>query len=385
MSLNVILIEDDAVDELYPLSLTSNSWQLRTGRHTIIERWRAALSDASIAVHSHRTLHQKLYEHESPNPDMSQSAPLLIVLSTFLLSPESMKRLAHHASQISRAGVIVDGTSTVGAILPMTPIHVDDIISLIDTTPSDDVDLVSVEGKLVRRSWDVLDAVSDGVAWDASLAPCRIAPSAKIDPTAVIDESLGPVLIDEDAVIGALSVLQGPISIGAHAVVKPLAHITHSVIGPHCKVGGEVSVSVLHGFSNKQHYGFLGHTVIGHWVNLGAGTTTSNLKNTYHDVRPRMPWGREDSGRLFLGSLIGDYTRTAIGTLLPTGGVYGVCTHIMAPGLSVSKQSSFVWSDGVVYDREKAFETCDAMMKRRGLELSELHRQVLDDVRGRDA
>ncbi|MBU3698958.1 MAG: hypothetical protein FGM33_02960 [Candidatus Kapabacteria bacterium] len=385
MSLNVILIEDDAVDELYPLSLTSNSWQLRTGRYTIVERWRASLRDAKVGVHSHRSLHQQLYEVDSPTPVLDDRLPLLVVLSTLILSPSSMRQLAERATDARRPCIIVSGSATVGAILPTTPNHVNEIVAAIDAVPSEDVDLVSVDGVTVRRAWDVLDAIADGVAWDASLVGTRIAGSARIHPTAVIDESEGPVIIDEDAVIGPLSVLQGPCSIGAHAVVKPLAHVTHSVIGPYCKVGGEVSVSVLHGFSNKQHYGFLGHSVIGEWVNLGAGTTTSNLKNTYHDVRPNMPWGREASGRLFLGSIIGDFTRTAIGTLLPTGGVYGVCTHVMGSGLSASTQQSFVWSDGVVYDRDKAFETCDTMMKRRGRELTQLHRQVLDDVRERDA
>lgn len=384
MRVNVILVEDDAVDELYPLALTQNSWQLRAGRFTIVERWSRTLSDARVAVHSHRTLHQRLFEQSFTMSPLEASSPLIVVLTTAIVSPEIMRQLAEMAMRATRPCVISSGDATIGAILPETPSHIDDIIVSLDAVPADEVDLVVVPCRIVRRLWDLLDVIDTAINWDSSLVAQRVANSAAVHPTAVIDESKGPVLIDDEAEIGPMAVVQGPCSVGAHAVVKPLAHVTHSVIGPYCKVGGEVSVTIFHGYSNKQHYGFLGHSVIGEWVNLGAGTTSSNLKNTYHDVRPTMPWGREDSGRLFLGSLIGDFTRTAIGTLLPTGGVYGVCSHVIGSGLASSHVRSFIWSDKVPYERDRALATCRAMMQRRDRELTDLHIEILDDVRGRD-
>ncbi|MFN4908156.1 MAG: putative sugar nucleotidyl transferase [Bacteroidota bacterium] len=384
MGINIILIEDDAIEELYPFALTCNSWQIRAGRHTIHERWVHALPDAAVVVHTHRTLHQQLYGEDVTAGVLNRSAPLLVLLSTAVLSPENMKGLAERTTSAVRPCVINSGDVTIGAILPTTPESLDDVIAALDTVAAEDVVLVSVTARQVRRMWDVLDMIDEAIAWDAELSVSRVSPTAVIHPSAIIDESKGAVLIDDLAVIGPMAVLQGPCSIGAHAVVKPHAHITHSVIGPYCKVGGEVSVSIFQSYSNKQHYGFVGHSIIGQWVNLGAGTTTSNLKNTYHDVRPIMPWGRETSGRLFLGSMIGDFTRTAIGTMLPTGGIYGVCSHIMSEGLAPSSVRSFVWQAGVVYDRNRAFDTCDAMMQRRGHALSDRHRELLDNVRERD-
>ena len=384
MGINVILIEDDAVEELYPFALTCNSWQIRAGRHTIHERWVRVLPDANVIVHTHRTLHEQLYREHVAAGVLGRPAPVLVVLSSAVLSPEHMKGLAERTRHAARPCVINSEAVTIGAILPTTPESLDEIIAALDSVPADDVDLVSVTAHQVRRMWDVLDLIDDAIAWDAELTDLRVSPTAMIHPSAVIDESKGAVLIDDMAVIGPMAVIQGPCSIGAHAVVKPHCHITHSVIGPYCKVGGEISVSIFQAYSNKQHYGFVGHSIIGQWVNLGAGTTTSNLKNTYHDVRPIMPWGRETSGLLFLGSMIGDFTRTAIGTMLPTGGIYGVCSHVMSEGLAPSSVRSFVWQPGVVYDRSRAFDTCDAMMQRRGHALSDRHRELLDDVRERD-
>ncbi len=384
MGINVILIEDDAVEELYPFALTCNSWQIRAGRHTIHERWVRVLPDANVIVHTHRTLHEQLYREHVAAGVLGRPAPVLVVLSSAVLSPEHMKGLAERTRHAARPCVINSEAVTIGAILPTTPESLDEIIAALDSVPADDVDLVSVTAHQVRRMWDVLDLIDDAIAWDAELTDLRVSPTAMIHPSAVIDESKGAVLIDDMAVIGPMAVIQGPCSIGAHAVVKPHCHITHSVIGPYCKVGGEISVSIFQAYSNKQHYGFVGHSIIGQWVNLGAGTTTSNLKNTYHDVRPIMPWGRETSGLLFLGSMIGDFTRTAIGTMLPTGGIYGVCSHVMSEGLAPSSVRSFVWQPGVVYDRCRAFDTCDAMMQRRGHALSDRHRELLDDVRERD-
>lgn len=384
MGINVILVEDDAVEELYPFALTCNSWQIRAGRHTIHERWVRVLPEASVVVHTHRTLHEELYREQFHAGVLDRPAPLLVVLSSAVLAPEHMKGLAERTTSAVRPCVINSASATIGAILPATPESLDEIMAALDAASADDVDLVSVPARHVRRMWDVLDIIGDAIAWDAGLLDTRVSPTAVIHPSAIIDESKGAVLIDDMAEIGPMAVIQGPCSIGAHAVVKPHAHITHSVIGPHCKVGGEISVSIFQAYSNKQHYGFVGHSIIGQWVNLGAGTTTSNLKNTYHDVRPTMPWGRETSGRLFLGSMIGDFTRTAIGTMLPTGGIYGVCSHVMSEGLAPSNVRSFVWQPGVVYDRSRAFDTCNAMMQRRGLALSDKHREILDDVRERD-
>ena len=384
MSPSVLLIESDNADELYPFALTHSAWELRAGLFSVYERWTRVAGDDFVSVHSGRAKHLAVFNDAHPPIQLREGSPLLVVLASVLISPAQMRSLLQQASESQQAQVLMLDDRAIGAILPSAPADVSMVAPLLDAAGMEDVDVVHVKGRCIHRLWELLDAVDDCLNWDAELVEHRIDHTASIHQSAVLDVSKGPVIIGRYAEIGAMAVVQGPCSIGDHAVVKPLSHITHSVIGPYCKVGGEVSCSVLHGYSNKQHYGFLGHSVIGEWVNLGAGTTTSNLKNTYHDVRPTMPWGRESSGRMFLGSMIGDYTRTAIGTLLPTGGVYGVCSHIMADGMSASSCRSFVWSAGVSYERDAALDTCRTMMHRRGRELTESMCSLLDDVREHD-
>ena len=154
-------------------------------------------------------------------------------------------------------------------------------------------------------------------------------------PGCVLDASKGPVAIDDDATIGANAVLQGPCYIGPGSTIAPLAMIRAGTsIGPVCKVGGEVSVSIFLGYSNKSHDGFMGQTYVGKWANLGAGTTTSNLKNTYGPITLKRGSKEIPTDRRFLGALIGDHTRTAILTRLMAGTYLGFCTMLAGSGIA---------------------------------------------------
>jgi UDP-N-acetylglucosamine diphosphorylase/glucosamine-1-phosphate N-acetyltransferase len=202
-----------------------------------------------------------------------------------------------------------------------------------------------------------------------------VSPKAKISPGVVIDASKGPVVIDEGASIGANSVLQGPVYIGRYATISPLSHIhSGTSIGPMCKVGGEVAASIFLGFSNKAHYGFVGHSYIGQWVNLGAGTTTSNLKNTYGPIKMRIGKTEIETDRRFLGSMIGDHTKTAIETRLMTGTYIGYCSLLAATKLPPHFIPSFAYctdAGQVPYNTEKAREVMKQVYSRRNREWDE--------------
>ena len=154
--------------------------------------------------------------------------------------------------------------------------------------------------------------------------------------------------------------IQGPCFVGWHSTVMPLALIRGGTsIGPQCKVGGEVSNAIILGSSNKSHEGFLGDSYLGEWVNLGAGTTTSNLKNTYGEVSIKIGTREIPSGHNFLGSLIGDHTKTAIHTRLMTGTYVGYCCMLAANGSSPRfvPSFSFCTERGIEpYRAEKAAE-----------------------------
>ena len=177
--------------------------------------------------------------------------------------------------------------------------------------------------------------------YDQPVGGLFLAPGASIDSTATYDLSGGMIVIEGDARVGPHVHLQGPLLLGAESVVLP-----HGAIGPHvfaennCKLGGEISCSIIASYSNKAHFGFLGHSYLGSWVNLGAGTTNSNLKNTYGEIHINVGERRIATGMQFLGCLVGDHTKTAIGTHIFTGKTIGMCS--MLYGTVAENVPSFV-------------------------------------------
>lgn len=201
-----------------------------------------------------------------------------------------------------------------------------------------------------------------------------IADSAIIKPGVVLDAENGPILISPGAEILANAVIEGPVFIGENSVIKAGARIYGSTsIGESCKVGGEVSTSIIHSFSNKQHDGFLGNSYLGKWVNLGADTNTSNLKNNYKNVTVTIEGKPVDTGTLFLGTIMGDHSRTGINTMLNTGTSVGFCCNIFGGEFPPKYIPSFSWggSKGLTeYRFEKAMETAQHVVSRRKKKLS---------------
>lgn len=201
--------------------------------------------------------------------------------------------------------------------------------------------------------------------------PIRIARTALLDPLVVLDAREGPIVVQSDARVGAHSVLTGPCAIlegtrvSAHAAIK-----ANTVIGPGCRVGGEVGGTVFQGFSNKSHDGHLGDAWVGEWVNLGAGTVNSNLLNTYGDVvmriDPEKP--RVRSGRQFLGCILGDHVKTAIGTRIMTGSVIATGAMIARSASPPAHVDRFSWltDEGLRrYRFDKFMDTARVVMARR--------------------
>lgn len=199
-----------------------------------------------------------------------------------------------------------------------------------------------------------------------------IAANAVVHGLTVFDTTDGPIFIDRRAVIRPLTTVVGPSYIGPETVLDR-TKVIHSAIGPNCRIGGEVEACVFQGYANKYHEGFLGHSFVGEWVNLGALTTNSDLKNNYGPVRIKV--GREvlDSGMTKLGAMIGDHAKLGIGTLIPTGTVIGSFVNFFGGGMTPRFIPSFKWlGPGIdeTYDLEKAIETARLVMKRRQIEMT---------------
>jgi glucose-1-phosphate thymidylyltransferase len=158
--------------------------------------------------------------------------------------------------------------------------------------------------------------------------------------TAVFRTREGPVVLEKDVELADFAYIVGPVHVGARTRVIERASLKeHVCIGETCKIGGEVEASIIESFTNKQHHGFLGHSWVGSWVNLGAGTSNSDLKNTYGEVRLEYPHRRVDTGMQFLGCIIGDFAKSAINTSIFTGKIIGVSS--MLYGFIGSNVASF--------------------------------------------
>jgi UDP-N-acetylglucosamine diphosphorylase/glucosamine-1-phosphate N-acetyltransferase len=208
-----------------------------------------------------------------------------------------------------------------------------------------------------------------------------IAPTTRIDPGVVIDATGGPVIIDDHAHIFPQATIIGPAYIGRHTLIKIGAKLYEGVsIGEMCKVGGEVEESVIHSYANKQHDGFLGHAYLGQWVNLGADTNNSDLKNNYGAVRVMVNGKEINTGMTFVGLTMGDHSKTGINTMFNTGTVVGIMCNVYGSDFLPKWIPSFSWgsSAGLVeYDLEKALEVARKVMKRRQVMLSAAEEKLI--------
>jgi UDP-N-acetylglucosamine diphosphorylase/glucosamine-1-phosphate N-acetyltransferase len=242
-------------------------------------------------------------------------------------------------------------------------------------------DLVTALEQLLRE--DVIkllgdsDAVPKGtiVLGDPAWISLR---EGAIEPGVVFDTRNGPVVLEGGVEVRSGTRLEGPLWVGANARLVG-GPIRTSAIGPWSVVHGEMSTTAMLGYGNKSHYGFVGHSVLGRWVNLGAGTTTSNLKSTYGPVRLEVGGTRLETGHQFLGSLIGDHAKTAIGMMLDTGSVIGAGASVFHGVRAPKYVAPFAWggSTSERMTQQKFLATVERVLPRRHVQLTEPMRSYL--------
>ena len=238
------------------------------------------------------------------------------------------------------------------------------------------------QGLYVSKLWDLValnlrvlnsDLDGSGVYREANV---------KVEEFVFFNTEKGPIYLSEGVFVEAGSRLEGPLFVGPYTQILG-GKIKTSTIGAYCKVSGEVSESVISSYSNKAHAGFLGNSYIGEWVNLGAGTTTSNLKNTYGEISLIIRGESVKTGLQFLGSIFADYVKTGIGTLLNAGTVIGLGSSIWGSVLHDKDIPDFSWGESGVYGEirgEKMLEIAQKMMARRNQILSPAKQLVIENL-----
>jgi UDP-N-acetylglucosamine diphosphorylase / glucose-1-phosphate thymidylyltransferase / UDP-N-acetylgalactosamine diphosphorylase / glucosamine-1-phosphate N-acetyltransferase / galactosamine-1-phosphate N-acetyltransferase len=229
-------------------------------------------------------------------------------------------------------------------------------------------------------------AVEEPRAIRGSLKDVYVAAGAKVHPFVVLDAERGPIYLDEGVEIHPYTRIEGPCYVGKKSILLGCKCREGNSIGPMCRVGGEVEQSILQGYSNKYHDGFLGHSYVGEWVNLGALTTNSDLKNDYSNVTVVLDGRRSVStGSIKFGCLIGDHVKTSIGTLLPTGAYLGGMSMLVTDGKPLPKFfPGFSWfTAGKLspdIDQQRLYEIAKSAMRRRGCEWTAAAEKMWDEI-----
>lgn len=261
------------------------------------------------------------------------------------------------------------------------------------------------EARLLSFPWQLIECNGDVIRDDFQRLPLRgpsedaliypgvhmvepdnivIGDGAVIKPGTVLDASDGPILVGDRTVVEPGAVLVGPVSIGADCLVRAGARILENTsTGNVCKVGGEIDATIIAGYSNKQHDGFIGHSYLGEWVNIGAASNNSDLKNNYSPVRMWNAGAIRETGRQFMGVIMGDHTKTGINTLFNTGTVVGFNCNVYSSEMPDKFVPSFSWGHGREldeYDLERAMQTAQVVLERRRVRFCDAHRRIFERV-----
>lgn len=388
------LFEDSHASNFYPVAATRHVAHLLCGAMTLKDRAVAATGDADVVFHGRRYLRD--YYRAVGNHADRPSRGGLFINARFPLTPEIVAAFPKdnewvmlHAGEAIAARL---GERSVASLdwdadaLDLSSLPIAERYEVEQPTLYDYLwDLIYDNGERIVDDFGRSEYRQEGlVMMGAHLvnpSQVSIGAASVIKPGAVIDASAGPVIIGEDVEVMSGAVIEGPCYIGDHTRVKIGAKIYgQTSIGPWCKVGGEIEGSIIIGYSNKQHDGFLGHSYLGRWVNLGADTNTSDLKNNYGTIRVTLEGREINTGRIFVGSLIGDHVKTAINTMLNTGTVIGVAANVFGAGFPPKAIPSFSWGGFDAAERyrlDQAIEVASRVMARRKMTLTHADETLL--------
>ncbi len=352
--MNIAIFEDTAVEKLAPITTSRPAYAIQCGAFQLIDLVGQLETNTIAAVRPHLLSIQERDYSFSAQLDAAQPKTLVLnaQIAPTVTNYQTIQQLAASDDCVIQ---VPGGNRIIAAVLPTDLLANDDwsknLTSIVDAAnlasagvsldffeyPHDVIRLhmehceQNLEFRLLQNQYGRL---ADGVFVAKTSPPT-------IDPTAVFDSSSGPIIFDSNVKVGPHCFFRGPVYVGPNCKISEHSSIKDAVSIAHtCKIGGEVEGCVIEPWTNKQHYGFLGHSYLGSWINLGAGTCNSDLKNTYGKIN--MTYGDQtvSTGMQFVGCFIGDYAKTSINTSIFTGKTIGVAS--MVYGLATANVPSFV-------------------------------------------
>jgi UDP-N-acetylglucosamine diphosphorylase/glucosamine-1-phosphate N-acetyltransferase len=386
--MNYILFDESNVrTNLLPLTFMRPVADIRIGILTIREKWEKRLNKKTSTLTENYLSRKFPVVKESENilinGSICPTEEIITLVKSLkpgqsVISGDTMIALHMTDEELDNPG---DPSSEGGEEIevkekPLMVTHTWEIFSKNDLAIKEDFDFLT-EGRKSAALHKTNVVLGDN--------PVFLEKGAKVH-CAVLNTTKGPIYIGSNAEVMEGSMLRGPIAIGEYSQIKMLAKIYGpTTIGPYSRIGGEVNNSVIFGYSNKAHDGFLGHSVIAEWCNLGADTNTSNLKNTYDSVRL---WSYSKQTFInthlqFCGLIMADHSKSGIDTMFNTGTVVGVNSNVFGAGFQRNFIPSFTWGGTTGhsnYKLDKGLEVAAAVFKRRGMEFDEVERALLSDV-----
>ena len=363
--MKICLHDNEKLKDFYPLTLTRPVGNLRMGIFTNDERWKFLSSELEISWGSELTSISKKFNSDTSAVQVNGCVIASKDLLNALITLPANSTLKNGNLWLATSGAGEEQIEYAGD------------------------DLVSIEHRwhLYQKNGEVLSADFDLIQENATSRQLSASNTIIGDPNmifleegakveaAILNTTSGPIYIGENAEIMEGSIVRGPLAMCSNSALKLGAKIYGpTTLGPHCKVGGEVTNSILYAYSNKGHDGFLGNSLVGEWCNLGADTNISNLKNNYGMVKSHSyaTGKQEDTNTQFMGLVMGDHSKCGINTMFNTATVVGVSSNVFGAEFPPKFIDSFVWgSQGEKYDFDRALISANNMMKRRGLTLTD--------------
>jgi len=392
--MQVCIFEDENYLNFEPLVFSRPVYDLICGVETLKEKILRNYNSTRVALHCRSYLADVVQSSNAGFAVNNIDDGECLFINGKIIADENLAELFPLKSTSDK--VFVNGTTVIAAYLSgknldKAKANLQNVFSLSDFSglPSEQIeipyasylwDLINRNGKQIVYDFDFITKKTSAINF-ADQIPSYvhilnkenifIGNNVTIKPGVVLDASGGPIIIDDNAFIFPNAFIEGPVYIGRNSRIKAGATIYENVsIGKVCKVGGEVEQSIFMDYSNKQHSGFIGHAYIGSWVNLGADTNCSDLKNNYSKVKITLSGKQVDSGSQFLGLMIGDHSKSAINTMFNTGTVVGFSCNIFTPGFPDKYVPSFTWGGdklSLVYTIDRAMQTAKIVLSRRNI------------------
>jgi UDP-N-acetylglucosamine diphosphorylase/glucosamine-1-phosphate N-acetyltransferase len=397
--MNICIFEDFLISKLAPLNYLRHTSKLICGAWTLQEKI-LNYFPAKIKL----TLHSRKYisaycRDKFPNAQVNElrEGEYIFLNSRVLFNKSNLKDIVKqfkkekNSALLQGKNIIAFHTSAdkTGKLREVINPETDNLI-----TPSD-IEWLSLN-KIEANDFKVINYPGDLILYNEaeiiydlkhlSKTKLHVSKKAKLSKQVSFDTSRGNIYIDKNVTIEPYTYIQGPVYIGEGSLLRSGTKLYGPArIGDMCKVSGEITNSILHRYVNKQHLGFLGHSYLCEWVNLGAGTTTSNLKNNYSNIVLNINGEEVNTNSIFLGSIIGDHTKTGIQTMLNTGTLVGISSNLYGAGFHKNIIKSFSWTDAAagenkIYEPDKALNTAKISMSRRGAEMTKTYEDMFMHV-----